>query len=69
MKFVLIGDAAVGKSSLLVRLTDERFLTNPDATVMHILWDWNDSTNGYYVSSFVDLLAGGTFVTAWGRIR
>jgi len=33
LKFVLIGDAAVGKSSLLVRLTDERFLTNPDATL------------------------------------
>lgn len=33
LKFVLIGDAAVGKSSLLVRLTDSRFLVNPDATV------------------------------------
>lgn len=33
MKFVLIGDAAVGKSSLLVRLTDQRFLVNPDATL------------------------------------
>jgi len=33
LKFVLIGDAAVGKSSLLVRLTDSRFLTNPDATL------------------------------------
>lgn len=33
LKFVLIGDAAVGKSSLLVRLTDQRFLTNPDATL------------------------------------
>ena len=28
-----IGDAAVGKSSLLVRLTDQRFLANPDPTV------------------------------------
>ena len=27
------GDAAVGKSSLLVRLTDQRFMTNPDPTV------------------------------------
>ena len=27
------GDAAVGKSSLLVRLTDQRFLANPDPTV------------------------------------
>ena len=27
------GDAAVGKSSLLIRLTDQRFLTNPDPTV------------------------------------
>lgn len=33
LKFVIIGDASVGKSSLLVRLTDQRFLTNPDATV------------------------------------
>ena len=29
----LTGDAAVGKSSLLVRLTDRRFLANPDPTV------------------------------------
>lgn len=28
-----IGDAAVGKSSLLIRLTDQRFLANPDPTV------------------------------------
>lgn len=28
-----LGDAAVGKSSLLVRLTDQRFQTNPDPTV------------------------------------
>lgn len=28
-----VGDAAVGKSSLLVRLTDQRFLANPDPTV------------------------------------
>lgn len=27
------GDASVGKSSLLVRLTDQRFLANPDPTV------------------------------------
>ena len=27
------GDAAVGKSSLLIRLTDQRFLANPDPTV------------------------------------
>jgi len=27
------GDAGVGKSSLLVRLTDQRFLANPDPTV------------------------------------
>jgi len=33
LKFVIIGDASVGKSSLLVRLTDQRFLTNPDATL------------------------------------
>ncbi|KAJ7112539.1 hypothetical protein C8R44DRAFT_797499 [Mycena epipterygia] len=33
LKFIITGDAAVGKSSLLVRLTDERFLANPDSTV------------------------------------
>lgn len=33
LKFVIIGDASVGKSSLLVRLTDQRFLTNPDPTL------------------------------------
>jgi len=32
-KLVLLGDAAVGKSSLLVRLTDQRFLANPDPTL------------------------------------
>lgn len=33
----LTGDAAVGKSSLLVRLTDQRFLANPDPTVCLVL--------------------------------
>jgi len=33
LKFVITGDAAVGKSSLLVRLTDQRFLANPDPTL------------------------------------
>ncbi|KAJ7766255.1 hypothetical protein B0H16DRAFT_1793400 [Mycena metata] len=33
LKFIITGDAAVGKSSLLVRLTDQRFLANPDPTV------------------------------------
>ncbi|TNY24266.1 ras family-domain-containing protein [Rhodotorula diobovata] len=32
-KQVLIGDAACGKSSLLVRLTDNRFLTNSEPTI------------------------------------
>lgn len=32
----LPGDAAVGKSSLLIRLTDQRFLANPDPTVRPI---------------------------------
>ncbi|GJJ12284.1 hypothetical protein Clacol_006525 [Clathrus columnatus] len=32
LKFIIIGDAAVGKSSLLIRLTDQRFLANPDPT-------------------------------------
>ncbi|KAF5378213.1 hypothetical protein D9757_009177 [Collybiopsis confluens] len=32
-KFIITGDAAVGKSSLLVRLTDQRFLANPDPTL------------------------------------
>ncbi|KAK2463872.1 hypothetical protein APHAL10511_004177 [Amanita phalloides] len=33
LKFVITGDAAVGKSSLLFRLTDQRFLANPDPTL------------------------------------
>jgi hypothetical protein len=48
LKFVLIGDAAVGKSSLLVRLTDQRFLTNPDATVClipHSLYQVSNHTS------------------------
>jgi len=32
-KFIITGDAGVGKSSLLVRLTDQRFLANPDPTL------------------------------------
>jgi Ras-related protein Rab-2A len=32
-KFVIVGDPSVGKSSLLVRLTDDRFLTNPETTI------------------------------------
>ena len=27
-KFILIGDSSVGKSSILVRLTDDRFLAD-----------------------------------------
>ncbi|RDB22958.1 Ras-related protein RABB1c [Hypsizygus marmoreus] len=33
LKFIITGDAAVGKSSLLIRLTDQRFLLNPDPTL------------------------------------
>jgi len=33
IKFVIIGDSGVGKSSLLVRLTDQRFLNHPDPTL------------------------------------
>ncbi|KAH9048666.1 ras-domain-containing protein [Lactarius deliciosus] len=32
LKFIITGDAGVGKSSLLIRLTDQRFLANPDPT-------------------------------------
>lgn len=32
-KFVLVGDSSVGKSSLLVQLTEQRFLADPDPTV------------------------------------
>jgi len=33
LKFIITGDAGVGKSSLLIRLTDQRFLANPDPTL------------------------------------
>ncbi|KAG8930877.1 hypothetical protein FRC03_005485 [Tulasnella sp. 419] len=33
LKFILVGDAGVGKTSLLVRLTDDRYLQNPDPTL------------------------------------
>jgi len=33
LKFIITGDASVGKSSLLIRLTDQRFLSNPDPTL------------------------------------
>ncbi|KAJ6583564.1 small GTPase superfamily [Mycena vulgaris] len=33
LKLIITGDSAVGKSSLLVRLTDQRFLANPDPTL------------------------------------
>ncbi|KAJ7766223.1 hypothetical protein B0H16DRAFT_1793326 [Mycena metata] len=33
LKFIITSDAAVGKSSLLVRLTDRRFLATPDPTL------------------------------------
>ncbi|KAJ7580753.1 ras-domain-containing protein [Mycena floridula] len=33
LKFIITGDASVGKSSLLIRLTDQRFLANPDPTL------------------------------------
>ncbi|WFD36457.1 hypothetical protein MCUN1_003336 [Malassezia cuniculi] len=33
LKIIVIGDAAVGKSSLLVRLTEDRFLVDSDPTI------------------------------------
>ncbi|WFD00789.1 hypothetical protein MYAM1_003541 [Malassezia yamatoensis] len=33
LKFIIIGDASVGKSSLLVRLTDDKFLVDSSATI------------------------------------
>jgi len=33
LKFVTLGDAPVGTSPLLARLTDQRFSTNPNVTV------------------------------------
>lgn len=33
IKFIITGDASVGKSSLLIRLTDQRFLAHPDPTL------------------------------------
>ena len=41
LKFIICGDAGVGKSSLLVRLTDQRFLANPDPTVCQV---WKNLT-------------------------
>ncbi|KAH9007620.1 P-loop containing nucleoside triphosphate hydrolase protein [Lactarius deliciosus] len=32
-QIIITGDAGVGKSSLLIRLTDQRFLANPDPTL------------------------------------
>ncbi|PWN33707.1 uncharacterized protein FA14DRAFT_190834 [Meira miltonrushii] len=32
-KFIIVGDSGVGKSSLLVQLTDQRFLAEPDPTI------------------------------------
>lgn len=33
LKFIIIGDASVGKSSILVRYTENRFLVDSDATI------------------------------------
>ncbi|KZO99272.1 ras-domain-containing protein [Calocera viscosa TUFC12733] len=33
IKFIIVGDAGVGKSSILIRFTDSRFLANPDPTL------------------------------------
>ena len=33
LKFIIIGDASVGKSSLLVRLTENRFLVDSETTI------------------------------------
>jgi GTPase SAR1 family protein len=42
-KFIITGDAAVGKSSLLIRLTDQRFVANPDPTVrLGLLYSTNE---------------------------
>ncbi|KAJ6583540.1 P-loop containing nucleoside triphosphate hydrolase protein [Mycena vulgaris] len=39
LKFIITGDAAEGRSSLLVRLTDQRFLANPEAAWFTIQLD------------------------------
>lgn len=33
LKFIIIGDASVGKSSILVRFTEDRFLVDSDTTI------------------------------------
>jgi hypothetical protein len=48
------GDAGVGKSSLLVRLTDQRFLANPDPTVR--------------ILSASDLVYSRLYNQAWRRV-
>lgn len=33
LKFIIIGDTSVGKSSILLRYTEDRFLVDSDATI------------------------------------
>jgi len=46
LEFVTTGDALIGKSSLVTRLTDQHLSTNPNATVgaLDVLsyWEWED---------------------------
>jgi len=63
LKFAIIGDASVGKSSLLVRLTDRRFLTNPDATVSTC-----SSIHAHPMASWMSLATGKGRMTTLGFV-
>ncbi|KAF7793244.1 hypothetical protein EIP86_004354 [Pleurotus ostreatoroseus] len=54
LKFIITGDAAVGKSSLLVRLTDQRFLANPDPTASAARWSLTLSDNAHAPTGFLN---------------
>ena len=61
LEFVTIGDASVGKYPLLFRLTDQRLLTDPDATVNTFL-----SINAQPMVSWMSLATGKGRMTMLG---
>ena len=55
------GDAGVGKSSLLVRLTDQRFVANPDPTVRILSASDPPCTHVYTTQQLVNKKLGVEF--------